>query len=207
MKNRKLKIGAILFNDFELLDLFGPLEMFGILKDKIEIVLVSEENEIIKSAQGPKTVSDFTFESCPKLDILLVPGGLGTRTEVHNNTLIDFIKQKSQEVSYIATVCTGAVLLAKTGLLDNHKATTNKKAFDWVISQNPNVNWVEKARWVEDNRLFTSSGISAGMDMALALIEKIFDKETSLRVAQLTEYIWNQNKNVDPFVENRNLKI
>ena len=204
MKNSKLKLGAIVFNGFELLDLFGPLEMFGMLKDKIEIVLISEKDKIITSTQGPRIVSDVIFEQCPILDILLIPGGLGTRTEINNKNIIDFIEQKSKETSYVATVCTGSALLAKTTLLNGHKATTNKKAFDWVISQNPNVDWILKARWVEDNKFFTSSGISAGMDMSLALIERIFDKKTSNRIAHLAEYVWNSNKENDPFIENKN---
>jgi transcriptional regulator GlxA family with amidase domain len=206
MINSKLKLGAIIFNNFELLDLFGPLEMFGRLEEKIEIILISEKNKIVKSTQGPQIVSDFTFENCPKIDILLIPGGLGTRTEINNNKLIDFIKQKSKEASYVATVCTGAALLSKTKLLDFHQATTNKIAFDWVISQNSNVNWIEEARWIEDNKFFTSSGVSAGIDMALALIEKIFNREISYKIAQLTEYIWNEDKNFDPFSRNRKFK-
>ena len=195
----KLKLGALIFNNFELLDLFGPLEMFGQLKEEIEIVLISEKNKIVQSTQGAHIVSDFTFENCPKIDIFLIPGGLGTRTEINNKKLIDFINLKSNEASYVATVCTGSALLAKTKLLDFYKATTNKRAFDWVANQNSNVNWVKKARWVEDNKFFTSSGVSAGIDMALALIEKIFDRETSDKIAQLTEYIWNDDKNFDPF--------
>jgi putative intracellular protease/amidase len=207
MTQRKSTVGAIVFKDFELLDLFGPLEMFGVLKDQIDIVIVAEEDKIVQSAQGPKIVADFTFADCPTIDILLIPGGLGTRTEVHNAPCIDFIEQRSKEASYTATVCTGAALLAKTGLLNHHKATTNKNAFDWVASQNTQVDWVAKARWVEDDRFFTSSGISAGLDMTLALIEKMFDKETSMRVAQWTEYVWNTDPKVDPFWTNRNSKV
>ena len=199
MINSKLKLGAIIFNNFELLDLFGPLEMFGQLEEQLEIILISEKNKIVKSTQGTQIVSDFTFENCPEIDILLIPGGWGTRTEINNKNLIDFIKQKSIEASYVATVCTGTALLSKTKLLDFHKATTNKKAFDWVISQNSNVDWIEEARWVEDDKFFTSSGVSAGIDMAIALIEKIFDKEMSYKIAEFTEYIWNEDKNFDPF--------
>ncbi len=200
MNNQILKLGAIVFDNFELLDLFGPLEMFGILKEKIEISLISENNKIIASTQGPKIVSDITFSQTPNLDILLIPGGLGTRKEVNNNNLIDFIKATSKKVDYVATVCTGSALLAKTGLLNKRNATTNKLAFDWVKNLNPDVNWILEARWVEDENFFTSSGVSAGIDMALGLIERVFDKEIAEKVARLTEYIWNSNKDFDPFV-------
>jgi putative intracellular protease/amidase len=203
MKNKKLILGAVIFDNFELLDLFGPLEMFGTLKDKIEIVLVSEKKIPIESSQGPTVNADQFFTNSIDYDILLIPGGFGTRKEVNNKTLINFIKDKSRNAAYVATVCTGAALLAKTGLLDGLKATTNKMAFDWVVSQNPNVKWISKARWVEDGKYFTSSGISAGIDMSLGLIEKIFNKNICKEIADITEYVWNSNKNNDPFAINR----
>ncbi|MFC2149564.1 DJ-1/PfpI family protein [Candidatus Auribacterota bacterium] len=199
MSDKILKLGAIVFDDFELLDLFGPLEMFGMLKDKIKIILISEKNKVITSAQGPRIMSDITFKETIDLDILLIPGGLGTREEVNNRNMIDFIEIASKKAKYVATVCTGSALLAKTGLLNKHNATTNKKVFDWVTKQNPGVNWIPNARWVEDGKYFTSSGVSAGMDMALGLIEKIFCRETSDNIARCTEYVWNSDKDHDPF--------
>ena len=203
MKKEKLKLGAVIFNGFELLDLFGPLEMLGTLKDKIEIILVSENESPIQSSQGPSVYSNQSFINSVNYDILLVPGGFGTRKEVNNKRLIDFIKIKSEAAKYVATVCTGAALLAKTGLLDGRQATTNKMAFEWVVVQNSNVKWISEARWVEDGKYFTSSGISAGIDMSLGLIEKIFNKDTCEEVADITEYIWNSDKNNDPFAVNR----
>ena len=201
MSTRILKLGAIVFDNFEILDLFGPLEMFGILKDKIEITLISERDEIITSFQGPRILSNTTFNQAGNPDILLIPGGLGTRKEVDNKNMIDFIKVASERASYVATVCTGAALLAKTGLINKRNATTNKIAFDWVRDLAPDVNWMQKARWVEDGKFFTSSGVSAGIDMALGLIERIFDTGTANEVAFLTEYIWNSDKNCDPFTK------
>jgi putative intracellular protease/amidase len=205
MNKQNLKLGAVIFDNFELLDLFGPLEMFGTLNNKIDITLIAEKDGIITSSQGPKIVPDATFKQEPDLDILLIPGGLGTRKEIYNTALIDFIKHSAEKATYVATVCTGAALLAKSGMLNNHKATTNKKAFDWVVNLNSDVDWILEARWVEDDKFFTSSGVSAGIDMALGLIDKIFGYDTSTKIAQLTEYIWNSNKNHDPFIENKNL--
>ena len=201
MSKQILKLGAIVFDSFEILDLFGPLEMFGMLKDKIEITLISEKDEIITSFQGPKILSNITFDQASNIDILLIPGGFGTRKEVDNKNMIDFIETASRRASYVATVCTGSALLAKTGLLDKHNATTNKIAFDWVRDLTPHINWIPKARWVEDGKFFTSSGVSAGMDMALGLIERIFNTDTANEVAHLTEYIWNSDKNYDPFAK------
>ncbi|MDP8261732.1 MAG: DJ-1/PfpI family protein [Candidatus Ancaeobacter aquaticus] len=203
MNDKVIKLGALIFDDFELLDLFGPLEMFGMLNDKIQIVLISEKEKIVTSRQGPQIISDSTFKEAPYLDVLLIPGGPGTRKEVNNKNVIDYIYTASKKAQYVATVCTGAALLAKTGLLNNCNATTNKIAFNWVVEQNRNVNWIPKARWVEDGKYFTSSGVSAGMDMALGLIERMFSKEESNDVAKLTEYVWNSDKDNDPFVKEK----
>ena len=195
----KIKLGAVIYDDFELLDLFGPLEMFGVLNDKIEIILVSESKKIVSSSQGPRVISDLTLHEADYFDILLIPGGLGTRKEVNNIQLINFIKNLSDKALYVAAVCTGAALLAKTGLLDNLTATTNKIAFEWGRSQRLKVDWKYQARWVEDGKYFTSSGVSAGIDMSLDVIQKIFGEYTALNVARLTEYVWNSNKESDPF--------
>ena len=205
MRNGKLLLGMVVFNGFQLLDVFGPLEMFGFLADEVEIVMVGEKSGKIKSTAGPSIVVDRVFAELPALDILMIPGGAGTRQEVDNPILIAEIARLANNSDHIATICTGAALLAKTGFLDGRKATTNKRAFKWVMEQGENVNWVKKARWVEDGDLFTSSGVSAGTDMALALIAKLFGKESAVAIAQRTEYIWNDNPNSDPFAKLNNL--
>lgn len=99
------------------------------------------------------------------------------------------------------SVCTGSVLLASAGLLDGRKATSNKMSFDWVTEQGPDVDWVAKARWVEDGRFFTSSGVSAGMDMSLAVITRLLDRAAADKVAQIAEYEWHDNAARDPFAD------
>jgi transcriptional regulator GlxA family with amidase domain len=99
------------------------------------------------------------------------------------------------------TVCTGTSLLARTGLLDGRRATTNKLAFEWVKSQGPNVNWVKQARWVVDGKFVTSSGVSAGMDMALDVISRLHDEDTAQFVANVTEYEWHRDADWDPFAK------
>jgi len=202
VKNKELIIGAVLFEGFELLDIYGPLEMFGMLGalgKKIDIVMIGETTGPVKSGAGPCGYIDRSFSQIDNIDILLIPGGIGTRTEINNRKLINSLKKLSNKASYTATICTGSALLAKTGLLDGIKATSNKMAFQWVTEQGPKVKWIHKARWVEDGKFFTSSGVSAGMDMTLGLIEKIYDKDKSLKVANLAEYEWHQNKSCDPF--------
>ena len=194
-----MKVAALLFDEFELLDVFGPLEMLGMLPEHFEIHLVAENKGAVKSAQGPASVIDESFSHGSQYDIVLVPGGQGTRTQVNNAELINWIQIQSRTAKYITSVCTGSVLLAKSGILNGKKATTNKLAFDWVKNQAPQVQWMRHARWVQQGNVFTSSGVSAGMDMTLALIAHIFEPELAQQVALWAEYQWNNDPQNDPF--------
>jgi len=197
--NQRLKIGAVIFPDFELLDIYGPLEMLGLLRDRVYITMLAEQAGEVRSNQGPSGVADAALTEASRFDILLVPGGRGTRTEVLNLPFLKALRERAEESRFVASICTGSALLAKAGLLDGKKATSNKLAFDWVTTQGPNVKWVREARWVEDGRFFTSSGVSAGMDMTLGLIQRILSREVSLEVARRAEYTWHEDKSVDPF--------
>lgn len=198
MKNKRT-IGVVLFPGFELLDVFGPLEMYGQAPDHFEIQLVSEKGDEVASAQGPRSVADLAFCDAQNFDILLVPGGIGTRAEVSNGALLQWISDQSKTSEYVTSVCTGSALLAKAGILDGVRATTNKKAFEWATSQGERVNWVKEARWVEEGRFFTSSGVSAGIDMSLALIQKMHGPEMAKDIATLAEYEWHSDASRDPF--------
>lgn len=187
MKSRKT-IGVILFDKFEVLDVFGPVEMFGMLPDDFEVCMVAENSGEVASAQGPRIVAERNFSESSQYDILLVPGGAGTRRAVENNALLEWLRNQANNAQYVTSVCTGSAILAKAGLLDGKRATTNKMNFEWISAQGPNVIWVKQARWVEDGNTFTSAGVSAGMDMALGLIEKIIDGETADRIASWAEY-------------------
>jgi len=197
--SHSFKVGAVLFPGFELLDLYGPLEMLGLLGDQISITLFAEIPGAIKSSVGVKGYAEASLKEASALDLLLIPGGIGTRALVLENRFIDLLLEKAREAHLVATVCTGSALLAKTGLLDGHRATSNKIAFDWVREQGPSVHWVREARWVEDGKFFTSSGISAGIDMTLGLISHLYSRETALEVARRAEYLWNEDRNNAPF--------
>lgn len=173
--------------------------MFGALRDRLQISIIAERTGLISSSAGPSIKVDHTFADAPDLGVLLIPGGGGTRREVNNAQLIEAVKALALKTPNVASICTGAAILARTGLLDGLKATTNKRAFAWATSQGSKVHWVKKARWVEDGKYFTSSGISAGMDMSLALIAKLFGRDTAVDVAKGAEYLWNSDANDDPF--------
>ena len=195
----KRTVGVLLFEQFELLDVFGPLEMFSMLKDDFAIRLIGEQAPVVTANGGPRSVIDERFADGHRYDILLVPGGMGTRREVENGALLDWLKSAADRAEIVASVCTGSALLAKAGVLDGRRATTNKNAFEWVASQGPKVHWQRKARWVEDGRYFTSSGVSAGTDMGLALIAGLCGIDQARQVAHWAEYTWNENSENDPF--------
>lgn len=192
------KIGIVLFPRFETLDVFGPVGMWGHLPD-CEIVMVSEHGGPVVSSQGVETVTEYSFENAPQFEILLVPGGIGTRVEVNNSVLLEFIRKQDQRTEWTTSVCTGSAVLARTGILDGRKATTNKQAYAWATSQSNAVLWQKRARWVVDGKYVTSSGVSAGTDMALGLIEIIHGKQTAEQIATYAEYIWNSDPHNDPF--------
>ena len=196
--NDKLTIGIVLFDGFETLDVFGPVQMLGRLP-KHKLVAISQTGAPVTSAQGLTTVVHHDFASAPPLHVLLVPGGMGTRTEIGNSALLKFLQRKAGEAAWIASVCTGAALLAAAGVLDGRRATTNKAAFKWVASQSDKVEWQPRARWVVDDNVLTSSGVSAGTDMALALVEQLYDRAQAEEAARVAEYVWNGDPNDDPF--------
>lgn len=192
-------VGAVLFPRFELLDIFGPLEMFGVLKDHFRIVTLAETAEPVASDQGPRSVIDRTFADPGDIDVLLVPGGIGTRREAQNPAMLGFLRETYPRLEYLASICTGSGLLAASGLLNGRRATSNKLAFAWPRQVGPDVHWVPEARWVEDGNVFTAAGVAAGIDMALALIARLVGEGVASRVAQGTEYEWHRDADWDPF--------
>ena len=193
-------LGAVLYEDFELLDLYGPLEMFGSIGAELRIVTVAEKTGPGASFQRPKTVAEFDFASAPTLDLILLPGGFGTLAQLENPKMLDFLRRRAAKAEVTMSVCSGSAILAKAGLLDGHRATSNKQFFDLARAQGAAVKWVEQARWVEDWPFATSSGVSAGTDMALAVIAKLYGKEIAQQIAESTEYEWQQDSTRDPFV-------
>jgi transcriptional regulator GlxA family with amidase domain len=195
------RLGVVLYSGFELLDVFGPVEMFGNLTGRVEVSMVAQQRGPVASAQGPAVVAEYGFADSPRLDWLLVPGGIGSGTEVDNPVMIDWLKQRVAAAEIAMTVCTGTALFARAGVLDGRRATTNKMMFNWVAQYGPNVTWVKEARWVEDGKFVTSSGVSAGIDMALAVIARSIGAQVSDTLAVGTEYEWHRDAAWDPFAK------
>ena len=194
-------LGIVLFEGFEILDVFGPVEMIGMYPETFEVRLLAEQGGEVSSAQGPRSVVDHAFSDDIHYNVLLVPGGRGTRREVNNQVMLNWLIDRSAKAQYVTSVCTGSAVLAKAGILDGIRATSNKRNFEWVVTQGPNVKWVREARWVEDGTFFTSSGVSAGMDMSLAFIERILDREAAEKAALRAEYDWHKDSAWDPFAK------
>ena len=199
-ENATRVLGAVLYENFELLDLYGPLEMFGSVGPELKIVTVAEEAGPVASVQGPKTVAEFSYADCPPLDLILVPGGFGTVMQLDEaGRLIAFLRERSPAAEVTMTVCTGSAILAKSGLLDGRRATSNKQFFDFARVQSDKVEWVTEARWVEDGPFATSSGVSAGTDMALGIIARLYGTERAEEIANIAEYEWQTDPTKDPF--------
>jgi transcriptional regulator GlxA family with amidase domain len=193
-------LGAIFYEGFELLDVYGPLEMFGSLgPELLRIVTVAEAPGPVASFQGPRTLAEHGFADAPPLDLILVPGGFGTLAQLANERLLGFLRERAPRAERTMSVCSGSALLAKAGLLDGRRATSNKQFFDLSRGQSAKVDWVTEARWVEDGPFATSSGVSAGTDMALAVIAGLYGRERAQEIADATEYEWQTDAARDPF--------
>jgi putative intracellular protease/amidase len=197
--SRVRTLGAILYADFELLDLYGPLEMFGCLGPELRIATVAEKAGPVRSAQGPETVARHGFADCPPLDLLLLPGGVGTLAQLGNDALLAFLRARCPAVEVAMSVCSGSALFARAGVLEGRRATSNKIFFELARAQSEKVDWVEEARWVEDGVYVTASGVSAGTDMALGVIARLWGRERAEAIARVTEYQWHSDPTRDPF--------
>ncbi len=196
-------VGVLLFDGFEPLDAFGPVEAFVIAEwpgskpgdpRPFRVVTVAERLAPVAMRGGVRVAPEHDLAGCPALDVLLVPGGPGTRTGYRSASLLDFIAARAAAVEVLASVCTGAALLAAAGVLSGLEATTNRRAFDWVVSVSPaDVRWDRTRRWVDAGRVVTSAGVSAGTDMALHLVERLAGGEVARVAASRMEYRWERS--------------
>ena len=192
-------INVVLFHNFETLDIFGPVEVFG-KADEWEIKYYSLDGGLI-SNQDNIHIATEELDQFISDQVLFLPGGMGARDEINNSGFIDTIKHLATKSQFVITVCTGSALLAKTGLLDGREATSNKRSFDWVKQSSDNVIWIKQARWVVDGKYYTSSGISAGIDMALGFIADIKGLKKAREIAKRIEYNWQEDKTIDNFTD------
>ncbi len=198
-------LAALVFPGFQTLDFFGPIEMLGDVGDEIEIVTVAKSGKPVPSYHGQKIVVDSLLSEKNDYDLLLIPGGDSALIEAEDEELMQWIREASENAERVMAVCTGTVLLGMAGVLDGRKATTNKLDFTDTVHLAPRVDWVREARWVEDGKFFTSSGVSAGMDMALAVVADLFGMDQADKTARSCEYSWHKDATWDPFAKSAGL--
>lgn len=185
-------IGIVLFNDFEDLDAIGPREALTTMalgsNGEWEVVLVSEDGGPVKSFLGTRYMVDHSFESCPRLSVMLIPGGIGTRREMVNEAHLEFVRRQGAGCDYVTSVCTGALVLHRAGFLEGRRATTHWSALQILRDLGGGVTVVDNERWVHDGNVITAAGVSAGIDMSLYLISLLRGMVAARDVQHMMEY-------------------
>ncbi|KAE9362976.1 class I glutamine amidotransferase-like protein [Stipitochalara longipes BDJ] len=221
-RKRSFSIGYVVFPGWEPLDVFGPLEILFemsfyynmtlsvIAKEVGPVATVPPPHNIggpsgpyrnVGFLLGPTITATHTFQDAPALDILIVPGGEGVVAleEANDTSAEDFVASRLGELDYLLSVCTGAAILAKSGVLNGKRATTNKGAWSQATSWGTNITWVPSARWVADGKVWTSSGVAAGLDMTYAFMKYVYGSDDLDPVMNSIEYAPHTNPHWDPF--------
>ena len=200
-KKIPLIVGILIFDDVEILDVAGPFEVFAVTRlneeqrvkqsSPFKVYLIAERNKQITAIGGLRLTPDVTISECPELDLLIVPGGWGTRKESKNKILLNWISNQFNTITndkLIASVCTGSSILGKAGLLDGRDATTHWRAFDFLRESAPKARILENVRFTLTEPIFTSAGVSAGIDLALRIVSHFFGTEIGQTTARQMEY-------------------
>jgi transcriptional regulator GlxA family with amidase domain len=192
------RVGIVLFEDIEVLDFCGPFEVFSATRlneesrreepSPFEVVLVAERPGPVTTTGGMTVLPHYTFENCPRLAVVVAPGGWGTRRELKNPVMLGWLRTRAAEAETVTAVCTGSMLLGFAGLLDGLHATTHWRSLDWMRDSFPLVTVEYGKHFVEDGRMFTSAGISAGIDMALKVVERYFGEDIARATARHMEF-------------------
>ena len=195
---QRKRVGILIFPNVEVLDFCGPFEVFSVTRldearrredpSPFEVGLIAESLQPVVATGGLKVQPDYTIETAPELDILVVPGGWGTRKAITNAPLLAWIGQRGRAVETLTSVCTGAMLLGEAGLLDGRHATTHWRSLDWMRESFPRVTVEDQQHVVVDGNVLTSAGISAGIDMALQVVTRYFGDTVGRATARHMEY-------------------
>lgn len=194
MTTRTLAI--VLFDEVEVLDFCGPFEVFSVASQftdphAFNVRTVAETGRPILTRGGMSVNPHHAFADCPRPDMVLVPGGQGTRKEMHNPVLIDWVRSVSANAELILSVCTGALILAKAGLLDGLETTTHHGAIDLLRQTAVNATVHAGRRFVDNGRVICSAGIAAGIDMSLHVVGRLLGREVAEKTAGQMEYPWD----------------
>ncbi|MEM9003307.1 MAG: DJ-1/PfpI family protein [Cyanobacteria bacterium P01_F01_bin.86] len=200
MVKEKLNVGILIFPEVEVLDFAGPFEVFsrtrlvgGVDSRRTDdsapftVFTVAKTTDIVTAVGGLRVLADYDFAAAPQINLLVVPGGFGTRPLLQDPDTLTWIQTISQQADRVTSVCTGALLLAKLGLLSNKRATTHWGALDFLAKVDPSI-LVERDQRVVADGIFTSAGVAAGIDMSLAVVESLFGKDVADETAHYIEF-------------------
>jgi transcriptional regulator GlxA family with amidase domain len=194
--SRKRRVAILIFDDVEVLDFAGPFEVFGVTGGRehattpFEVFTVAERGGPIRARNGLTVTPHVSAAGCPGVDVLVVPGGYGTRREMHNAALIDWIRARAAEAEIVLSVCTGALLLGRAGLLDGLEATTHHGALDLLAETAPRAVVRRDRRVIDNGHVITAAGISAGIDAALYVVARLLGEARARETAAYMEYDW-----------------
>jgi transcriptional regulator GlxA family with amidase domain len=195
---QRIRVGIVVYEDVEVLDFCGPFEVFSVTRlneDKrreepspFRPILVAENTDPVTATGGMRVLPDHSMADCPHLDMLLVPGGWGFRHHMQDAALQAWMRERAGKAQTVAAVCTGALLMSAAGLLDGLKATTHWRFLDMMRDTYPAVDVQYDKHFVQQGRVFTSAGISAGIDMSLKVVEHVFGNKIARATARHMEY-------------------
>jgi transcriptional regulator GlxA family with amidase domain len=193
--NQKRRVCMVIFDEVEVLDFCGPFEVFAVTGGRqqlapFEVCTVSEDGLAVTARGGLSINPAYSFHNCPQADILLVPGGLGTRREMNNPRMLHWLRGRAEGAELVLSVCSGALVLAKAGLLNGLKATTHHGAMDELRSIHPGTLVDSHERFVDNGRVIVSAGISAGIDMSLHVVARLLGIDQAIETASYMEYEW-----------------
>jgi transcriptional regulator GlxA family with amidase domain len=184
-------IGLLIFDGAEELDFVGPWEVFtmaAVIRDDIRVVTIAERAGPVACAKGMRVLPDHTLADAPELDVVMVPGGQGTRREVDNPVLIDWLRRIAPGLRWVTSVCTGALLLCEAGLARGRRVTTHWAFIEDLRKRYPDVEVLAGVRYVRDENVCTAAGVSAGIDLALWLTGQIWGVDTARKTQRAMEY-------------------
>ena len=187
------QVAILLFDEVEVLDFAGPFEVFSVCgrRSQLEpfaVSTVSERGQSVRARNGLTITPSHSFASCPPVDLLLVPGGFGTRREMRNPIILEWVATHGRTCELLLSVCTGALILGSAGLLDGLSATTHHMAFPELRAAAPRARVEEGARIVDNGRVILSSGVSAGIDMSLHVVGRLLGDDLARETARYMEY-------------------
>jgi transcriptional regulator GlxA family with amidase domain len=190
---RTKNVAIYIFDNVEVLDFCGPFEVFSVTNQihslhPFNVYTVAEHDKPVIAVNNLSVNPRYTINNCPQPDILLIPGGDGSRKEMNNSTLINWIKELYENLELLLSVCTGALVLAKADLLDGLTATTHHSALDSLKKIAPHTKIIKNERFVDNGKIILSAGISAGIDMSFYVVEKLLGKEAAVATSKYMEY-------------------